>query len=167
MGFTNESALGRVLSDWWQRLDADRASRAILRRAPSVTAVALTAPYQRLFRRLCDAGWPQEAPSRLNDRLAAAVGLLAHVERNDDRTLAETMSRQDDESKRPPVSELRFRRVLESPDLDSLFVGIRRVLPLMNNRANILALTNDVIYWNDSIKKRWAYEYIWPEKSEN
>ena len=41
------TALGRVLLAWWNGLDDDRGSRAILRRAASPTQVALTAPYQR------------------------------------------------------------------------------------------------------------------------
>jgi CRISPR system Cascade subunit CasB len=102
-----------------------------------------------------------------DDRLAAAVGLLAHVTQNDERPLAETMSRSEGDSNRPSVSELRFQRLLESPDLDSLFMGIRRVLPLMGRRANVLALANDVIDWNDSVRKKWAYSYVWPDKSGN
>jgi CRISPR system Cascade subunit CasB len=164
--FHKNSKLGGILLEWWKGLDKDRASRAELRRAASVTAVVLTSAYQRLFRRLHEAGWQGASRSNLCDRLAAAVGLLAHVEDNDERALALTMSLAED-SNRPPVSELRFRRVLESPDLDSLFLGLRRLLPLMKNRANILELTNDVIRWNDSVKKRWAYAYKWPEKPGN
>ena len=54
--FSRDNAYGTMLFDWWQKLEDDRASRAILRRAPSVTAVTLSAPYQRLHRRFHAAG---------------------------------------------------------------------------------------------------------------
>lgn len=165
--FNKETGIGKVLLDWWEGLEDDRASRAILRRASSVTAVALTPPYQRLYQRLCRAGWASQAKSYHNDRLAAVVGLVAHVKQNDERTLAKSMSERDAGGDRPCVSELRFRRLLEAPDLDSLFIGLRRVLPLMNHGVNVLGLANDLVHWGDDVKKRWAYSYEWPEKSKN
>ena len=114
-----------------------------------------------------DVGWADEGKRYHNDRLAAVVGLLAHVKQNDQRALAKGMSLREEGGDRPCVSELRFRRLLESPDLDALFIGLRRVLPLMNHGVNVLALANDLVYWGDAIKKRWAYEYEWPEKSKN
>jgi len=165
--FNKETAIGKVLFDWWETLDDDRASRAVLRRASTITAVSLTPPYQRLYQHLRGAGWADEARPYHNDRLAAAVGLLSHVKQNDERALAKGMSQRDGIGDRPCVSELRFRRLLESPDLDSLFIGLRRVLPLMNHGVNVLGLANDLVHWGDDVKKRWAYSYEWPEKSKN
>lgn len=165
--FSNESGIGKILLTWWESLEDDRATRAILRRATSVTAVALSPPYQRLYRRLCDAGWASQTKTYHNDRLAAVVGLLAHVRQDDERSLAKGMSLRDEGGDRPCVSELRFRRLLDSPDLDALFTGLRRALPLMNHGVNVLALANDVVRWDDSVKKNWAYQYDWPEKAKN
>ncbi|MGH8729205.1 MAG: type I-E CRISPR-associated protein Cse2/CasB [Burkholderiales bacterium] len=161
--FNKDPYLGKVLLEWWEGLDGDRASRAILRRASSVMAVALTSPYQRLYRRLNISDWAEHR----KDRLAAVVGLLAHVKQNDENTVAKGMSLRDEGGDRPRVSELRFRRLLESPDLDALFVGLRRVLPLMGHRVNVLALANDIVHWGDAVKKRWAYDFEWPEKPRN
>jgi len=33
--FTRDNAFGKILLEWWQKLEDDRASRAILRRARS------------------------------------------------------------------------------------------------------------------------------------
>ena len=165
--FQKETGIGKVLFNWWEGLEDDRASRAILRRASTITAVSLSPPYQRLYRRLRDVGWADEGMRYRNDRLAAVVGLLAHVEQNDQRALAKGMSLREEGGDRPCVSELRFRRLLESPDLDALFIGLRRVLPLMNHGVNVLALANDLVYWGDAVKKSWAYGYEWPEKSKN
>ena len=165
--FSKETAIGKVLFDWWEKLGDDRGGRAALRRASTITAVSMAPPYQRLYRRMCNAGWAVETRAHHNDRLAAIVGLLAHVKQNDERPLAKSMSQRADGGDRPCVSELRFRRLLESPDLDSLFIGMRRVLPLMNHGVNVLALANDVAHWGDDVKKHWAYQYDWSEKSNN
>lgn len=159
------TATGSVLLAWWQGLGDDRAGRAILRCASSPTLVAFTAPYQRLYRRLQAAGWPADARPRDNDRLAAIVGLLAHVKENESRLVPEAMSQRDEGGDRPQVSELRFLRLLDAPDSDALYTGLRRVLPLMKHRVDVLALANDFLYWGDAVKKRWAYGYHWPDKT--
>lgn len=198
--FRKHSTLGPALLGWWRGLDVrdvprlraageaspdeedsgdagqrrgDRAGRAMLRRADSITAVVMTPAYQRLYRRLCQAGWP--AQDWHDDRLAAAVGLIAHVEIDDDRPLPQAMSRRgrgsSEDDDRPPVSPLRFMRLLDSPDLDALFAGLRRVLPLLRQdggvRADVRALATDVVNWGDAVKKRWAYGYEWPDQSSN
>ncbi|MBK5913910.1 type I-E CRISPR-associated protein Cse2/CasB [Rhodocyclus purpureus] len=153
------------LASWWHGLEDARGDRALLRRAGSLTDVALSAPYQRLYRQLVAAGWDSQSSDERNDRLAAVVGLLAHVKEDSQQALPEAMSARPRVEDKPPVSELRFQRLLESPDIESLFSSLRRVLPLMNNRVDVKALANDVLYWGDSIKKRWAYDYVWPQKS--
>ena len=69
------------------------------------------------------------------------------------------------EADKPAVSPLRFMRLLESPDIDTLFTGLRRTLPLLEHQADVLALATDVVNWDDSVKKRWAYDYDWPKKA--
>lgn len=159
--FHKHPTLGPLLRKWWLGLDDDRAGRATLRRAADTTAVTMTLAYQRLYRRLCEAGWP--ADDWRNDRLAAAIGLLAHVTSDDEQRLPVAMSRREADS--PRVSQLRFMRLLESPDVEALFSGLRRVLPLMQHQANVLALATDVVDWGDAVKKRWAYDYDWPDKT--
>ena len=164
----------RVLHAWWRGVTqerekgTDRAARAILRRAHDLTAVTLSQPYQHLFQRLREADWNDGFP-RSNDALAAVAGLLVHVETDaSDAKLAACMSRCPQGSTQPCVSEARFKRFLESPDLDAVFTGLRRTLPLMREGAPVLALANDVLSWarpeqRDEVKKRWAYSYTWPK----
>ena len=157
------TALGRVLLSWWEKLDDDRGGRAILRRAASLTQVALKAPYQRLFQQLRTVA---DIHERDYQRIAAIVGLLAHVKANESRPIPLAMSTCETGA-RPPVSELRFLRLLDSPDMETFFMGLRRVLPLMNDRVDVLALANDVFFWGDGVKKQWAYDYRWPEKASS
>lgn len=159
--FRPDQAWGDLLLRWWQGLDDDRGGRAALRRAPDITAVVMLPAFQRLHRRLTAAGWP--ATTWRDDRLAAAAGLLAHVRDNAGPTLPVAMSQRDGD--KPRVSPLRFTRLLESPDIDALFAGLRRTLPLLQDKADVLALATDVVNWDDTVKKRWAYGYDWPDKA--
>ena len=157
--FDPQQVWGQILINWWQGLADDTGGRAALRRAPDITAVVLLPAFQRLHRRLQTAGWPDS--DWRNDRLAAAAGLLAHVREQAPQKLPHAMS----EGDKPPLSELRFKRLLEAPDVDTLFIGLRRALPLLQHRADVCALAADVVNWGDEVKKRWAYAYAWPEKA--
>lgn len=162
ISFHPEAALGHFLLRWWEGLKDDKGGRAELRRAHDLTAVALTAAYQRFYRQALNSGWPEGAAPWQNERLAAIVGLLAHVKFPDDRELAKIMS----EGERPAFSPLRFRRLLEAPTLEDVFLSLRRALPIVGHRANLHQVANDLLHWGDKTKKEWAYAYQWPAKSQ-
>lgn len=163
VNFDPKSALGHALIRWWEGLESDKGARAELRRAHDLTAVTLTAAYQRFYRQMLAVGWPEDAEPWRNDRLAAIAGLLAHVKVLDSRKLPVILS----EGERPPFSELRFRRLLEAPTLDDVYIGLRRALPIIGYQANIHQLANDLLFWGDKVKKEWAYAYHWPKKPTN
>jgi len=159
LNFRPQQAWGELLLRWWHELAEDTGGRAALRRAPDITAVVMLPAYQHLHRRLLAAGWPDQPWH--NDKLAAAAGLLAHVRESSERNLPQAMS----DGEKPGVSPLRFMRLLEAPDIDALFSGLRRTLPLLQHRTDVLALATDVVNWGDAVKKRWAYAYAWPVKA--
>jgi CRISPR system Cascade subunit CasB len=163
LNFRAQQAWGDLLLAWWHQLADDTGGRAALRRAPDLTAVVMQPAFQRLHRRLLAAGWP--AGPQEGDRLAAAAGLLAHLREADGLSPPKAMSQRDGD--KPRVSELRFKRLLESPDTDVLYTGLRRALPLIQHRCDPLALANDVVNWGDVVRKQWAYDYEWPAKASN
>lgn len=156
---------------WWQKISSEtvsgsaRADRAILRRAADIDAVVLSSAYQRIHAEMANAhdGRPWQVWE--NDRVAAIVGLAAHIRENTSVSLPRAMSYRLEGSDRNPVSELRFRRLLEAPDIDALFAGLRRTLPLIGWAVDLRSLSRDVFGWGDTVKKRWAYDYDWPKKS--
>ncbi|MDR1423375.1 MAG: type I-E CRISPR-associated protein Cse2/CasB [Azoarcus sp.] len=177
MKFNKEGAPAEALYEWWEDLQEiespknqkrprrlDRAGRATLRRCATIAQITGVPAYQHLCRRLQQKGWSASSLAQ-NDRLAAVAGLLAHVKEDDEQPLAKTMSACAEGSDQPKVSTLRFMRLLDSPDLETIFTGLRRVLPLMKHKANVKALAEDLIYWGDKVKKEWAYSYDWPDKS--
>lgn len=163
--FDLDQPLGRVLFSWWKSLGDNRGDRAELRRCQSLLEVMMTPAYHHVRRRLADAGL-KSAEGR-DDRLALVIGLAAHVNSTFDPAahhalprLAEAFS----EGEKPSISPLRFRQLLGARTDDELFIRLRRVLPLVKERANLFNLANDVFYWGDRVRKRWVYEYHWPAK---
>src|SRR5687768_557842 len=115
--FERGKPLGEILLRWWQRLDDNRGDRAVLRRASSVTAIAISAPYQRFYQRLQVTGAVADLSSGQKERLAAVAGLLSHVKEDTvGIDLPKSLGHRSEGSDRPAVSELRFIRLLESPD---------------------------------------------------
>lgn len=160
--FRKEDGVGKTVYEWWQSLDNHRDERAGLRRAATLTDIPLLPAYHRLYARVDgDRRWS----AHQRDGFAAAVALLSHLRAESDQSLPLAMSDRPQGVDRNPVSELRFRRLLEASDLDTLFAGLRRALPLIGHKTAPLQLVNDVFYWGDEVKKRWAYAYRWPESN--
>lgn len=143
--------VGQALLEWWQALDSNRGVRAALRRAQSPLDVALEPEYQRIRKRLESRGLPPDA----DDRLPAAIGVIAHL-REDDALPFQKLAGRDD---RPAVHPLRFRRLVEAKSVNELFPLLRRVLPLVNGRANVLELAGAIYFWGDNVRRRWIREY--------
>jgi CRISPR system Cascade subunit CasB len=135
-----------------------KADRAVLRRAHDLQAVVESSAYQRLYKKMAVAHEGDTWRPFQQDRIALLAALLVHVPSANEASLPKVMGQLGGGDK-PIVSELRFRRILESPDMDSLFHGLRRVLPIIKAPANVHALIDDVFGWGDSVKRRWAYAY--------
>ena len=156
---------------WWHTISREdasgsvRADRAALKRADSLGAVACTPAYQRVYREMAAAHVGESWRDFEQDRIAAIVALAAHVKESSSESLPKAMSHPAEGSDRNPVSELRFARLLNAPDVEAFFTGLRRSLPLIGHAVDVLSLADDVFAWGDVVKKRWAYDYAWPNKS--
>ena len=149
--FSSDTPLGQHLASWWRGLAQRPGERAELRRAATVAQLVMTPSFQRtcpLFAGhfKAEKGW--------QDRLAAIIGLLAHVREFSSQGLAEQMAGQP-----PVVSELRFRRLLQR-ERDELYVAMIRVIRMLHYRVNPYDLATAIYFWGDDIKKAWAYSYF-------
>jgi CRISPR system Cascade subunit CasB len=157
---------------WWHGLQSpqaggsQRAARAQLKRCHSVAAVALEPAFQQLYQQLRAAYGGQDWPPFQQDRLAALAALGAHVQSANDLAFPKAAS-QGGEGGTAPLSPLRFRRLLDADDIESLFVGLRRALPLIGHTLSPSQLAKDVFEWGDGVKRRWAYAYAWPAESKS
>ncbi|GJL83251.1 MAG: hypothetical protein DHS20C01_28850 [marine bacterium B5-7] len=149
--FDEDSAELSIMLQWWRDLENDKGARAELRRCTSPEAVMLHPAYARMHYRLASSlsgQWNWEY------RLAAVAGLLAHVRKPTKKFLAEEMG-----GRKPVVSELRFRRLLQCKP-DELYGRMIRVLRMLDNTANTQDLIRSVFHWNDRVRKRWALKYF-------
>ena len=149
--FAAEQPSGEVLKNCWQEIQQQRGARAQLSRAKSVDDIVLLPVFQRHCARFRPFFKQEE---HWEYRLAAVIGLLAHVRTTTSERLARQMA-----GDPPLVSELRFRRLLQK-DRRELFVALIRILRTLDHRANLYDLANSVYYWGDRTKSDWAFGYF-------
>ena len=177
MSEQQSSLIGNILA-WWGGLPNQRAERALLRRAHSLTAIELCPAYHRAYQQICAGLSDSEAEkiqvARGTSKLALTLGVLVHVQgtatsegrqQSGKCTAIAAMNAKKGEGN--TVSELRFLRLLESPNPESLFAGMRRVVPLLGEDIDIANFARSLLYWGDKVKKDWAYAYDWPDHKSN
>ena len=163
--WSSDSGLGKGLQAWHAKLDNDRGTRAMLRRCASLDEAVLSPAYQHFYRYMLACGWPEDAAEWQKDKLAAIAVLVALVKTDDGSDLPYRMS--ESKGERLLLSELRFRALLKIDGTDELLTGLRRALPLIEHKTSVLRLANDVYWWGDTQKKKWAYAYRWPAKASS
>jgi CRISPR system Cascade subunit CasB len=159
--FKKEHREGEILTQWWNSLQQDTGGRARLRRCHSPEEVMLEPAFHRLLNRLRSLiEQPDRAEAEIvrdMHRLATVAGLLAHVRRPDNRSLADRMAEK--RGQRVLVSPLRFRRLLKVP-FEELYEAMIRMLRQLDETASLFDLANSVFYWGDKTRKRWALTYF-------
>jgi CRISPR system Cascade subunit CasB len=163
-----EDRAGVVALKWWASLTdsqhGDRGALAQLRRCEQAIE-ALTIPAAIvLARRL--------AHCNLDERFTDALGLaivLAHVKEHDpQRSLmraAGWSSFPGDRknlgsgTERPVLSELRFRRLLQTTREDRIPAFVRLVR-MLGAKVNIVDLAESFLFWGDKRRQKWAFDYF-------
>lgn len=139
----------KALAEWWATLDDNRGVRAQLRRCDNPNTICFQPVYHSLKQRL----------KITNDqRLPHVIGILAHVKNNLPGEFAQQLAtkKNDNQAK---LSGLRFRRLLAITDPEEFYVTMIRVLRLLDGQANIETLANDIYFWGDKVRKKWATKY--------
>jgi CRISPR system Cascade subunit CasB len=149
---------------------ASTAARAELRRLDCLADVMVSPHYQRLYQWLVQRNviapitdTQSLRPYQVQQlkQLALLVGLLALIRKNVSGKNGELMSAGEGQ---PVVSELRFRRLLASTDLDDLYGQLRRIIPLMKHQLNVRDLIAEIGQWDSEVMptpQTWAYAYHW------
>ena len=156
--FTEGDGSATLLIEWWKSLDRHRGERADLRRAASATEAAFCPSFHRLLHQLRSRGYALEDIGA--NAVAAIAGLAVHVKsHNGASTLAQQMASPRRQGGSARVGGLRFRKLLVIPDRDELYLQLVRVIRLLDGNVNLVSLANAAFWWNERIKKNWAYEY--------
>jgi len=144
----------QALRRWWETLQEHHDLRAQLRRCRTVNEVTLQPAYHRLVHAL-------QRHARLNAlSLALVAALAAHIKADTtEASFAAQMAAPRGEGGRARVSGLRFRRLLQVEEHERLLHPLIRIVRLLDGRANLLRLANDAYWWNDRVRRQWAFDY--------
>lgn len=174
----------RWVCDWWRALQPrepgsepppgeltglGRGDRARLRRCTDSDELLLEPASHLLVRRLIALGLADVPVSY--ERLARVAGVLARVkvDARDGLSLARHLGNASG-AERAPMSELRFKRLQRTRNLDDLYLQWLRAVQLADGRADVAQLADDLLTWqqeleqsdtraSDGVRFRWAYDY--------
>lgn len=165
------TTIGERCREWWTEYcgptTGDAAVRARLRRCRS-TAEALTiAPAIGLARRLRATRPERDGSAGRLERALDLARLLAHVSSDVPESVMRIAGYRhfpgerdtSDEGSRPVLSETRFKRLLLASPGEELLTLLVRLLAQVDGRADIARLAQDVWWWSDKTRERWAFEY--------
>ena len=146
---------------WWKvmsdgRKGETRADHAALRRADSVTAALAVRATHKLYHQL---QLTMDLQYR-SDTLAALVMILVHIKDNSKETLPMLMGEVDHAGGAAKVSSSRFESIIRSDDPLELAMRLRRLLPMVDSRANVHRLAADILFWKEERTRiQWCYDY--------
>lgn len=162
----------QVARRWWASLQdfradgtpnrgRDRAALARLRRASTPTEAVDEPAVFELYKRL---GFGEREVERRLPRVAALAAVLAHVrsdaasgESGFRRSFAEMLGH----GEQPPMSPLRFKRLLSAKTDQDILVQFRRAVALAGARnIDVGDLAASLLAWDkDERRMRWAFDY--------
>lgn len=168
---TNETpptVTGTICLEWWSSLTGqdNPATRntghlAELRRSRNILDVVECPAYHTLARRFPWLDQDNRLDRYTLDRLAVIAHALPFVRRHDGgMRIGRQMGRIPTGKSSSPVSELRFRRLVQVTTAEDLMPAMRRVIALLDNTVNVVDLSELILWWGTPQRmKRLAFDY--------
>lgn len=163
--FWNSDDQTKLLS-WWSSLKKNPGWRAELRRAETPADVLLCQGFRYLYYEL--AGYWTSEKNILG--LAAAAGVLAHIDNDNGKSFAESCATGND---KPAVSELRFSQIQKSRSLDEVYIRMIRAIHLLGKAVGPVSVTDNILHWTKEMENgdvdsdphkrilvRWGLDYF-------
>ena len=145
---------------WWRDLQptdgqrGDRAALARLRRCAAVAEAMQEPATIALFRRVGAAG-PADLPG-----VALAAAVLAHVRVDAPGTVARAIGpNPPDKPETATLKPQRFRRLMETEDVDERLTAFRRLAALTGGTLPVADLAAALLDWSERRRRRWIYDY--------
>lgn len=164
-----------LAAEWWREMSfertggglrraggAKRAALAQLRRAAGpIDALAVPEAID-LYRRLrpVDRGVTSDFPDRVAATAVALASLRPELENlRPDRRVPRVFARRSfDDADSAALSQARFRRLLQADGVE-LLDAFRRLVRLLDGRAEPGSLADAILHWDDWMRQRWIFEY--------
>lgn len=138
------NAVKDIVISWWENLQDDNGGRAQLRRCNSPEDVALHSQTHCLKAML---------PAWVSYELVSTiVGLCSHIKSRRDQNFAESLAAPKEKGGKAPLSETRFRQLMQSRNWDELFRNLRRAINVLDDSINIESLIDAIFLWNDEFR---------------
>lgn len=157
----NIEAQAREVRQWWRELmpdeatgrRGDRAVLARLRRAATPLEAVEEEATIDLARRL-------GGGLRTLDDVAVCAAVLAHVRQDDGSPIARRVGPvPGDPTRRPLMSALRFRRLIQADVPEDKLIQFRRLLALADRKANVTDLASALLDWSERRRRDWIFRY--------
>ena len=146
----NDEQLKSEVLAWWARIQHNPGGLSRLKHQSDILGIEGVECFYDLASRI---------PGVDIDVLAAIAMAVSHIEVNSKDSLAHNMGRK--KNGREAVSEIRMNRLIELT-LPELSRELIRIMPLVDNTANICKLSVDLKYWDSEkqySKKQWLNDY--------
>ena len=156
---TETQGRGEAIRSWWRdniaKRDSGRARALAARLRRATMTEALAEPEVHALARRLGLGRHRADAARL----ARLVQVLAHLREDAGQTLAARLG-----GPEPALSHLRFQRLLRAQG-DELTAALRRALPMVERRANVGRLGQDILIWDhpewgETARNNWCFDYF-------
>lgn len=164
----DQDTIEKIAVGWWTRLQpvptsgwkGDTGTLARLRRA-NLVAAAMEPETVNLYRKLAPLLNRKGEDALIRASLIAAV--LSHVRDHNSVPVARALGPQKSEDD-ALLKSLRFRRLLSTLGDAELLIAFRRIVALLNKKANVADIARSLAEWDDGPKgdrrrTRWAFDY--------
>ena len=179
----NDYEVSSKVVEWWKDLTGNRVDqdgsqkkvdagrngdRAELRRCSEPQQVLMCKGFHRL--RLLIGG---DLSNEKTLALGAVAGLCSHIKTLETKISFPAMLATPTEKEKtsPPLSELRFQKIVKSRTPEDLYTNLRRAINILKNKGNITSITNGVFLWyknrnnpavniQDTLLFQWSNDYF-------
>ena len=158
---SDPKSLGVICAGWWHQTfgnddGAARMTRARLRRSATPAEALVVEAVHDLNARFRAAGYRPGA-----NRLALVAIVLAHVNANDKRKLAEAFGQRRSKDGPRALTELRLQTLIRTTDPAHLITPLRRAMAIVRHvPINVAALAADLYRWNEDTRTTWCFQYF-------
>jgi len=174
---SKKASIGGIAVGWWKEINpvmqndgrrrGDSGAFARLRRADLPAAMIEERTYE-LFNKLRDLD-VKISTENLFQRAALIAAVLAHVREHDpSRRVAQAAGEKIGEQRL--FHPLRLRRLFTTHSMPDCLVAFRRVVAVLDRKANITDLALTLFEWPDEIRgdmrrAKWAFDYYGASKA--
>ncbi|WP_340110332.1 type I-E CRISPR-associated protein Cse2/CasB [Pikeienuella sp. HZG-20] len=153
---------GQICLSWWCRRirpsedtsDAKRNRAALRRVATPVEVVAVEAVHD-LNARLAETG--HDLRPRADRLMLIAVALAQLRNHQPGRRAALVFGEQVNDRRR--LGAIRFEALIRQTEPLQLTRPLVRALGIIDGRADVASLADDLFYWSDPVRTRWCFDY--------